>query len=197
MNKHQFLNELRDGLSGIPQNNIDEQLAYYGELIDDYVEDGMTEDEAVNEMGPVSEIISKTVSEIPLTALVKERVKPKRTLRVWEIILFILGSPVWVPIIIGFIAVFLSVYAVFWCIIVVLWALVLAIAAGFVGGTVASVLSLGMGFPIAAAFIGIALFSAGFTILWVYLCVKVSQGLVLLTKKFALWVKSWFIKKEK
>lgn len=197
MNKQQFLNELKRKLSGIPQDNVDEQLAYYIELIDDYVEDGMTEEAAVKEMGSIDEIASRTVSEIPLTTLVKERVKPNRALRVWEVLLLILGSPVWLPILICLTAVFISVYVVLWDMIIVLWAMILVFTAGSIGGIAASILSFGVGFPIAAAFIGFALFCAGLLIVWVYVCVKASCGLVLLTKKFALWVKSWFIRKEK
>ena len=46
MNKEQFLAELQKGLSGLPQAEIDDRLAFYGEFIDDHMEEGMTEEEA-------------------------------------------------------------------------------------------------------------------------------------------------------
>ena len=33
MNKQEFLTELRKGLSGLPQNDIEERLAFYGEML--------------------------------------------------------------------------------------------------------------------------------------------------------------------
>ena len=47
MNKTEFLNELKDGLSGLPREDVEERLSFYGEMIDDRVEEGMTEEEAV------------------------------------------------------------------------------------------------------------------------------------------------------
>ncbi len=65
-------------------------------MIEDRIEEGFTEEEAVSEIGTVNEVVSQIVSETPLSKLVKERSRPKRTLRVWEIILLLLGSPIWI-----------------------------------------------------------------------------------------------------
>ena len=46
MNKDLFMNELMARLSGLPQADIEERLAFYSEMIDDRIEDGMTEEEA-------------------------------------------------------------------------------------------------------------------------------------------------------
>lgn len=95
MNKQEFLAELRKGLHGLPQNDIEERLTFYNEMIDDRMEEGLTEDAAVSEIGTVNEVISQIVTETPLSKIVKEKVRPKRTLRVWEIVLLALGSPIW------------------------------------------------------------------------------------------------------
>ena len=34
MNKHEFLAELRKGLSGLPKEDIEKSVAFYGEMID-------------------------------------------------------------------------------------------------------------------------------------------------------------------
>ena len=39
MNKEEFLNALRSALAGLPQEDIEERLAFYSESIDDRVED--------------------------------------------------------------------------------------------------------------------------------------------------------------
>ena len=71
MNKTEFLVELREKLSGIPQNEVSDRLVFYGEMIDDRVEDGLTEEEAIAEIGTVEEIASQILSEVPVTEPVK------------------------------------------------------------------------------------------------------------------------------
>ena len=41
MNKKDFLARLREGLSGLPQDDVAERLTFYAEMIDDKVEDGL------------------------------------------------------------------------------------------------------------------------------------------------------------
>ena len=120
MNKQEFLTELRKGLSGLPQNDIEERLAFYGEMLDDRIEEGLSEDAAVAEIGDANEIVRQTVADIPLAKLAKERIKPKRRLRAWEIILLALGSPVWLSILIAAAAVIFSLYVSVWAVIAVM-----------------------------------------------------------------------------
>lgn len=93
MDKQTFLAQLRKGMSGLPQEDVEERLTFYSEMIDDRVEEGCTEAEAVAEIGPVEEVLAQIVADIPLTKLVKEKMKPKHTLKAWEIVLLVLGSP--------------------------------------------------------------------------------------------------------
>lgn len=67
MNKTEFLVELKEKLSGIPQNEAADRLVFYGEMIDDRVEDGLTEEEAIAQIGSVNEIASQILSEVPVT----------------------------------------------------------------------------------------------------------------------------------
>ena len=114
MCKQEFLAQLRQGLSGLPQEDIEERLTFYSEMLDDRIEEGLSEEDAVAQIGTVEKIVSQIMSEIPLTKLVKEKVKPKRALRAWEIVLLILGSPIWLSLLIAAAAVVLSVYAAIW-----------------------------------------------------------------------------------
>ena len=59
MNKQEFLAGLRKGLSGLPQEDIEERLLFYSEMIDDRIEEGMEEECAVAEMGTVQDVISQ------------------------------------------------------------------------------------------------------------------------------------------
>lgn len=133
MNKQEFLMRLREGLSGLPQNEIEERLTFYSEMIDDRIEEGLSEEQAVGEIGDIDEIISQIVADIPLAVLVKEKVKPSRKLRVWEIVLLILGSPIWLSLGIAVFSVIIAVYAAIWSVIVSLWAIETALICAALG----------------------------------------------------------------
>ena len=67
MNKQEFLAQLREGLNGLPQEDIDERIAFYGEMIDDRLEDGLTEEEAVEAIGTTEEIAAQIFANTPLS----------------------------------------------------------------------------------------------------------------------------------
>ncbi|MBQ7669866.1 MAG: DUF1700 domain-containing protein [Clostridia bacterium] len=197
MNKDQFLSELRAGLAGLPQDDVDERIAFYSEMIDDRIEEGVTEEEAVSMIGSVDEIVSQTVAEIPLAKLVKEKITPKRTLKAWEIVLICLGFPLWFPLLIAFGAVVLSLYIVAWSLIISLWAIELSFIASAFGGIAASVAYMIRGdAAFGVALIGASIFLAGLSIFTFFGCVALSKGIIRLTKKAALGIKSLFIRKE-
>ena len=56
MTKTEFLSSLRHRLAGLPEDYIEETLLYYSEIIDDYTEDGLTEEEAVLGLGDTDTI---------------------------------------------------------------------------------------------------------------------------------------------
>ena len=47
MTKNAFLSELRAALSALPEQEQNERLRFYAEMIDDRMEDGMTEEEMI------------------------------------------------------------------------------------------------------------------------------------------------------
>lgn len=196
MNKQEFLARLKNGLSGLPQEDVEERLSFYGEMIEDRIEEGLTEEDAIAEIGTVDEVIAQIVAQTPLTKIVREKVRPKRRLRAWEIILLVLGSPIWLSLSIAAAAILLSVYIVLWALIIVLWAIEIAFAASALACAAASVVpavhgSVSMGL----ASLGAALFLAGLSIFLFFGCKAATKGVLLLTKKIALGVKSLFIGK--
>ncbi len=139
MNKEQFLSALRGGLAGLPEEDIQSSLDYYAEMIDDRMEDGKTEEEAVSELGDVKEIVSQILMEIPLPKLVRAKTKPKRALRTAEIVLIVLGFPLWFSLIVAAIAIVLSVYIVFWSLVISFYAVAIALGVSVIaclGGAV-------------------------------------------------------------
>ena len=136
MNKQEFLDALRAGLSGLPQEDAEERLAFYGEMIDDRVEDGLSEAETVAELGPAEELAARIVAETPLPVLVREKMKDRRRLRAWELALLILGFPLWFPLLLAAGVVLFSLYIVLWTLVVSLIAVAVSFAAAVLGSIV-------------------------------------------------------------
>lgn len=197
MNKQEFLEYLRKGLSGLPQEDIEERLTFYSEMIDDRIEEGLSELEAVSAIGTVDAIITQILSDTPLTKLVKEKAKPKRTVKPWEIVLLILGSPIWLSLLIAAFAIILAAYTVVWSVVITLWSIEASFAACILGGIVsAAVFSFqGNGFA-GLVMLSVGVICAGLSIFMLYGCKAATKGILLLTKKMALGIKSLFVGKE-
>ncbi len=73
MTKTEFLLRLREMLSELPQEDAAERLVFYGEMIDDRMEDGLTEDEAVSGIGQPEEIAQQILAETPVRRTERER----------------------------------------------------------------------------------------------------------------------------
>lgn len=197
MTKHEFITQLRVKLSGLPEREVEERLDFYAEMIDDCIEDGRTEEEAVAQIGSVDEVASQIVADIPLLAIAKKKIKPARRLKTWEIVLLAVGSPVWVPLLIAAPAVAFALYVSLWAVIVSLWAafgsLVGGAFAGIAGGLA---LSMGANVPAGLALIGAGVVCAGFSIFVFFGCKVATRGVVVLAGKTVLTIKRLFIKKE-
>lgn len=197
MNKNEFLAALGRGLSGLPQDDIAERITFYGEMIDDKVEEGIKEEDAVAQLGDVDSIIKQILLEIPITRIVRERVKPKRSLKAWEIVLIILGFPVWFPLTVSAVAVLFSLYVTICALIASLWAVFISFVAMALSGLVLGIISVLHGSILEGiALIGLFIMFCGFSILMFLGCISAVKGLIVLTKKTAVWIKSLFIKKE-
>lgn len=198
MNKEEFLANLRNGLSGLPQDEIEERLTFYTEMLDDRMEEGLSEEEAVLAAGPVDEIVKQVVAEVPLAKIAKERIRPKHQPAGWEMILLILGAPLWLPLGLAGIVTILSVYVSLWAVIISLW----AVFASFLlcGGSfflTSLIMCLRGSFVAGLALLGAGMICSGLSIFMFYACKIITAGIVKLTKKFTLWVKNCFIRKEK
>lgn len=197
MNKQEFLLALRGALADLPEADIKASLDYYAEIIDDRVEEGDSEADAVASLGSVVTVAEQILLDMPLPKLVKARVKPKRRLRPWEIVLIAVGSPVWFPILIAFAVVVLALYVVLWSLVVSIYAVDVALAACLLGGMGGSVVLFIAGNPLSAvALLSAGLVCAGLAIFLFFGCKAATKGTILLTKKMLLGVKKCFVRKE-
>lgn len=154
MTKQEYLDKLRNRLEAVHCVNINSMLDYYEEMINDRIEDGMSEEEAVADMETPEKIIEQVVEDMPMPAVVSAKVKSSRSeasqkgLSWLWITLAIVGFPIWLPLLLTFFILVASVYIMFWAMTVVVYSVELSFAAAVIGGIVL----------IGAAFAGLAPF---------------------------------------
>lgn len=196
MNKIEFLTVLRERLQGLPEEDINKSIDFYCEMIDDRVEDGMSEVEAVEALGNIEEIISQILSEVSLPKLVKEKVKPKRALKVWEIVLLVLGAPLWIPLLAAVILTVLAVYLSVWSVIISLYVVDLAVViCGIAFVRLAVAFLFGGQFVSGGVALGAGLVCMGLSILLFFAFNLVTKGILWASKKVLLGIKGLFIGK--
>ena len=197
MTKSEFLLELEEKIKGLPEKEIEERLAFYSEMIDDKIEDGQTEEQAVEETGSVDEITEQILKEIPLTKIVKQRIKLKKKLGTGAIVLISVGSPVWVPVLISLLAVAFSLYLCLWVVVICLYAAAFSCFGTALGTVVMAVSEITSGKPSEGiALIGAAVFLTGLGILLLVASNYAAKGVAELTKKTIIGCKKLLIKKE-
>lgn len=198
MLKQEFLYRLKAQLKGLPEKEVFDRICFYEEMIDDRIEEGKTEEDAVNDIGTVEEVAAQILKDIPLSKVIKEKIKPKRNFRVWEIILIALGSPIWLSLLIAAFAVAISLYAVLWSVVITLF----AVEGSFIGVALGGVIA-GVGIMISGnSFTGVILLAcaivcAGLAVFTVFACRYSVKVTVLLIKKIFLAIKKCLIKKER
>lgn len=196
MTKRKFLMELRTRLVGLPQEDIEESVSFYAEMIDDLSEDGISEEDIFEAIGPIEEVAEQIISEVPLAKIAKEKIKPKRRLRAWEIVLLVLGSPIWLSLGIAAVAVILSLYVVLWSLIASLWAIFTSFCAISAFGIAVGVTDIVLARIFnGLSLVGLGIFSAGVSIFLFFGSLYATKGIILLTKKIALCIKKCFVGK--
>ena len=192
MTKLQFLLSLNNKLSGLPQGDIEERLNFYSEMIEDRIEEGLSEADAVAAVGSVDEIVTQIIADNS-----PKKTTKKTQRKAWGIVLLVLGSPIWLSLLIAAFAVVLSLYASLWAVIISLWAVFASCAGCSAGGIIA-----GIGFVCSGnrlpgiAMIGAGIFCAGLAILFLLGCRAATKGALYLTKRPVSWLKGCFVKKE-
>ena len=180
MKKYEFLAQLQKRLTNLPAADQRKTLDYYAEMIDERMDDGLTEEEAVAAIGTPKEIAAEILSDTPTTEAESDKPdKPRRKRPVWEILLLILGAPVWAPLLAAAVILLLAVIIVLASLALSLWAVDLALCAGGVALVLVSPLHFASGAAWSGLLcIGTGLFAAGLAIFLFYGCLQVSRRLL-------------------
>ena len=197
MNKQEFIDKLRVSLLKLPKMEVEDRIAFYSEMIDDKIEDGFSEREAVEQIGDIDEIVLQIKEDIQTSKNVSKNIKQKRKLRAWEIVLIVLGSPIWLSLLVSVVAVVLSVYACLWAGVITLWAGVVTLCAMALYGIVFGGIMMFFG----DTFANFVLFSLGIVSVGLAIFLSIgsfytTKGLIILTKKIIIAIKNSFAKKE-
>jgi len=197
MDKIDFLSSLKNKLEGLPEDDITRSIDYYNEIIDDMTEDGIGEEAAVATLGSLDDIVKQIVSEIPLTKIVKEKIKTRKKISALNITLLILGSPIWLSLLVVAFAVAVSLYVTVWSVIISLWAVFASLVGSSVGVIAAGIVFFAIADPtLGLVALGAGIFCAGLSIFMFFGCREATRGILFLTKKSAIGIKHLFIKKE-
>ena len=183
MNKQEFVALLGKRLKSIYGSDVDERISFYCEIIDDKIEEGLSEEEAVAQLGSVDDVIAQITADYALTKVKVKDNNTKKSHNTWKTALLIIGSPVWGSIFISVLAVVFSVWVSLWAVAVSLWAATFALCIGSVAVIVAGVLLLTVGEKGTGLLaISTSLICAGFSILMCLGSFMVSKGMAALTK---------------
>jgi uncharacterized membrane protein len=181
----------------MPKNEVDERLNFYCEIIEDKIEEGLSEEEAVAEIGDIDEIASQIAGDIPHTKNVKEKLKPRHRLRGWEIVVIVLGFPVWFSLLVAVFAVAFSVYISIWSVIVSLWAVFASLVGTAVAGAILCVVEFLSGTVLSGfVILSVVLICAGLSVYSFIGCRYFTKGLAKLTVSMMKWLKRCFAKRE-
>ena len=194
MTKQEFLSSLRKYLTGLPQDEIEERINFYSEMIDDEVADGKSEEEVIAKIGNIDDVVMEIAGGIPLVKLVKEKIKPKRKLRAWEIILLVLGFPLWFPLAITAIILALVFYVLIWILVIVTYSVETGLVVGAVGSLVIFLIYLFSG-EFNAMSLGASFMCAGGSALLFFGCVEATKGTLKFSKFLLTKIKASFIRK--
>lgn len=130
MTKKDFLDELSYRLRTFPPEEAQKTIAFYSEAVDDRIEDGMSEEEAVDGLGSLDDITAEAANSLPLTVLVKGRVEDAKNRAsnkgLW-ITLAAAGSPLWLALALAAFAVGISILAALFSVAISIAAVVLAL----------------------------------------------------------------------
>ena len=129
MTRDEFLGRLGELLACLPAEQVEETKAFYAEAIADRMEDGMGEEEAVAAMGAPGEVAEAVLDDLPAVPRAIARTRRRSTTLLW--VLTIVGSPVWVPLLVAFAAVAVTVYVCIWVLALCVW--IVAAALGGAG----------------------------------------------------------------
>ena len=194
MTKQEFIDKLKSKLSSLPKVEVEDRLNFYIEMIDDRMEEGLSEDIAVADIGSVDKIAMQIAEDIPLLKTLGGKIKPKKSLSKLNLTLLIVGFPIWLPLLVSLFAIILSLYVSVWAVVLSLWACFISLVAVAIYLIITSILVF-ESVTVSGAMLGGGIVSIALSIFAFYGCKKATVFALCLIKKIIVSIKRCFIKK--
>lgn len=194
MTKQTFFEELSLLLKELPLQEREQALTYYGEIIADSMEDGLSEEKAVERLGDIHAVAKSILAEHPGSfPILKNKSTGRKT---FNIVLLVLGFPIWGALLLTLIVLLLVAYILLYVPIIVLGSLVIAFFGVGLWGIIGSPFLMADVFPMGIIQLGGGLACIGLSILCAIAFYYSLKGILKATKW--LWRKSIkvFHKKE-
>jgi uncharacterized membrane protein len=191
MNKSEFLSVLGNHLKSLEKEEYNKFITFYDEMIEDYKENGYTEEEAIKKIGSPQSIASDIIDGQETVILNI----PSTGSKMLNIILLILGFPLWGSLLLALVLCILSAYIIILCI-------PFTTGVSAISFFVISLVSiLGSPFMMADTLavgliqLGVGIASLGISFLLILLTIFISKKVALVTKSFTLKLTGVFHKK--
>lgn len=181
MNKQEFLYQLNEGLIRLNESEKEQFIHYYDELIEDYVEDGASEEEVVKKLGKPARVASKILEE----AFAEGTIQPKKSINPLLVGLLILGFPLWGSLLLALILLVLSGYIVIWCVPFTTGVFAITGLAASLFSVFFSFFALQDGVSIAVTQLGVGVCVLGLSILSGLLTVSMSRYFIKISSYFS------------
>lgn len=193
MNKQEYLTQLRAALACLPEGEIEESVAFYTEMIDDRVADGLTEEEATAQLDDPKAAARAIIADLPVVPRTVVLTKQRNRALYWTLV--ILGSPLWLTLLLAAGMLVLAGLLTIWCLILGLWLLAAGLLAGGPLGIGVCLWALAVGQPAYGVFeLGSGLLCFGLGLFCLHGAVAASKTLMQVSRQWIAKAKAPFVK---
>ncbi|MEK5395522.1 hypothetical protein CA600_30055 [Paenibacillus sp. VTT E-133280] len=188
MNKAIFLSELADKLEALPRIEVNKSLAFYSEIIDDRMEEGMGEEEAVCGLGNIEEIAREVMLD---STPLKKIILPSDPISKLDYTLLILS----IPLLLLLFALIFVFYVTIWLVVIALFLVEFSFLLAGIAGIVAAIIDFSNNISFNSLMIVGGLISLGLGIFTFAPFKKVCKKIMGLTTWFMRKIKSIFLER--
>jgi uncharacterized membrane protein len=191
MNKGEFLNQLASCLEKMNNAEKNKFITYYDEMISDYVENGVTEEEAVEKIGTpkkIAEVLLEDYDNVKLNL-------PSTGSKALNFLIAVVGFPLWGSVFLAFMLFVLSIYVLIWCVPFATGAGCAGFFATSIIGIVGTPFVIGKSIAVAIMQLGTGIASIGISLLLGIATIDLSKKFVIISKNFTIKLVALFKKK--
>lgn len=178
MNKQEFMDELKIAIQDQAYTTVSQAITYYDEMIDDLIEDGISEEDAISQLGSIEKIALQIKNEDQII-----EVKPlKKSKSLTISVLLFLGFPLWGSLVAAGVCLLLAFYIILWCIPIVTVALGISGGLYFIVGIFGSFALLNSSLALVLMQFGLSAICGAIGIMGIYSTYLLSSKILVYTK---------------